>query len=256
MLLRSLNSLLIGTLVWALFLLPLAGAQEFFPSAGPMLMAGPQGAPQINGFLQCTSDTSNLTTYTFNGVNIGPYAASRGIIVVIHGEDAATNFNIATVTVGGVTATQAIDHDGGVVINGLFLVPHATQPTTSSDTVVVTFSEAITGAAICIYTIYDKCNGGASDYQLLNSDVLFDTDSGSMDISDPSFSSGYGFLATTMDTTGQTLSETCSGSCTETYEQSNAEFSWAGVIATSSPGWSGTVSGTGDADQAYFTCGT
>lgn len=102
-------------------------------------------------FLQCVSSTSDLTTYTFAAQNTGTASADRYTVVGVFGTDGAITFGVSTVTVGGDSATEIIDEDGtGLVDTAIYIVANTAG---TSEDVVVTFSEAITEAGVCLWQV-------------------------------------------------------------------------------------------------------
>jgi len=122
-------------------------------------------------------DVGNNTTYTFTGCNIDlgmagtiasedvglgtangsyPRSPSRGVVIVaVHGEDSATLFSISTVTIGGVTGTEAADRGGATnaINSGLWYFDTDKLSALANTDIVVTFSEAVTGAAIGVICV-------------------------------------------------------------------------------------------------------
>jgi len=110
-------------------------------------------------FLQCTSSISDLTTYTFAAQNVGTASADRYTGVGVFGQDATTIFGVSTVTVGGGSATEIVDEDGTGVVDTAFYMFLNTAGT--SEDIVVTFSEAVTGAGVCLFQINNIASGTA-----------------------------------------------------------------------------------------------
>lgn len=124
--------------------------------------------------LHVADDVSDLTTYTFTGVNFGNIGATASIAgqtvltfpnvrsqcrsyiaVIVHGEDAATVFDVSSVTIGGVSGTERQDRAGATVAINHAIYTFDTdslQDITSTD-VVVTWSEAVTGCAVGVLLI-------------------------------------------------------------------------------------------------------
>lgn len=102
-------------------------------------------------FLQCTQSTSDLTTYTFSSQNTGTASSDRHTIVTIGAEDAASNFTVSTVTVGGDSATELYSTLAALSVESAIFGLANTAGT--SEDVVVTFSEAVTSANICVYQV-------------------------------------------------------------------------------------------------------
>lgn len=106
------------------------------------------GATSVT-FLNCTSDTSNTDSYSFGGQATGTASADRYTIIGVVGEDAASNFAVSSVTVGGASATEIADEDGtGLVNSAIYIVAN---PDGTSETVEVGWSEPVTGTAICLW---------------------------------------------------------------------------------------------------------
>ena len=133
-------------------------------------------APLVKLF-DVRSDDSDLTTYTFTACNIPEhgfgsleaafaYGAMPGVLrtaglgavaVIVHGEDAATTFNVTSVTIGGVAGTERVDRGGGTsAINTAIYTWLPSQLVGITDTdIVVTWSEAILACAIGVVGIYN-----------------------------------------------------------------------------------------------------
>jgi hypothetical protein len=158
-------------IAWLLSLIGLAAAsttvvpyQQFMPglsSVGGILSGaggagggggGGAGVATIN-FLQCAGDDTERSVYTFSGQNTGTANTSRDTIVVILAEDSGGTFGISGVTIGGDAATEIVDDDGTVeVSSGIYIFSNDAG---TSEDIVVTFSESIFRAAICVYSAYD-----------------------------------------------------------------------------------------------------
>lgn len=104
-------------------------------------------------FVACTTDTGAASTYPFLSVSLSTAADNRLIVVGVLGLDPPGVFNVTSMTIGGVSAAKAIDEDGtGDVDSAIF---YLAVPTGTTATVSVTFSEAIQGAVICVWALYD-----------------------------------------------------------------------------------------------------
>lgn len=121
------------------------------------------------------SDTGNATAYTFTACNIGGAvggtsildatnslsdvpsikASSKMLIVIVHAEDAATLFNVSTVSIGGVNGTAEQDRGGGIsaINTSIFSFSGVSLQNISNTDIVVTMSEAITGCVISVVLI-------------------------------------------------------------------------------------------------------
>jgi len=116
-------------------------------------------SPPSITFLQCTSSISDLTTYTFAAQNVGTASDDRYTGVGVFGQDATTIFGVSTVTVGGGSATEIVDEDGTGLVDTAFYMFLNTAGT--SEDIVVTFSEAVTGAGVCLFQINNIASGTA-----------------------------------------------------------------------------------------------
>lgn len=123
-------------------------------------------------------DASDLTTYTFTGCYIGDLGSvatvtgfnwtnecmaqsvgKRVIAVCIHAEDAATVFDVSSVTIGGVAGSEKIDRAGATVLISSAIYTWSSESLAGVGSVadiVVTFSEAVTACAIGVLNI-DNC---------------------------------------------------------------------------------------------------
>ena len=148
----SMRKLLSILAVSALALLP-ARADLIVNELYGFNVSGVAALPSIS-FQACSTDGTNLTTYTFNSVAIGTASATRRVILGVVGEDSATIFSISSATVDAVAATEVADEDGtGVVNSGIYISDVVSSGTTAN--VTVTFSEAIQSGTVCVWAVYD-----------------------------------------------------------------------------------------------------
>lgn len=101
-------------------------------------------------FIGCHTSASDLTTYTFNSVDTGTPNAYRKTILGFIGEDSANTFSPSSATVGGDAVSIVGASSQAFTINGGFGILANTAD--SSETVTVTWSEAITGMTMCVWT--------------------------------------------------------------------------------------------------------
>lgn len=101
-------------------------------------------------FLQCSTDTGNLTTYTFTATNVGTASSDRVTFIGVVLEDSASAYTVSTVTVGGASATSIVDQGGTNVSNTAIFA--LANPSGTSKDIVVTASEAVTMAGICVWS--------------------------------------------------------------------------------------------------------
>ena len=120
------------------------------------------GAAATISFVGCTSSSSDLTTYTFTDHATGT-AGARKTIVGVSGGDGATNFSVSSMTVGGAAATEVADNSastGSLAQSAIYIKDN---PSGTTATIVVTFSEAIEDAAVCVWAAYDVSSETATD---------------------------------------------------------------------------------------------
>jgi len=122
-------------------------------------------------FLQRTVDTSNLTTYTFSGQNLGAAASDR--VIVCFALDGTGTGTPSSVTIGGIAATLVLTPTT-VRKNTLW---YATVPTGTSGDVVVTSGSAQTEMGIALW----RLTGVGGPYDFGQSDA----NPGTTDISVP-----------------------------------------------------------------------
>lgn len=119
-------------------------------------------------FLQATSITSTTSTYTFSSQNLGTAAADRYIFVIVHGRATGTSaLSVSSVTVGGVSATIAVQQTGKEDVNSSqSAIALAAVPTGTTGDIVVTMSRDNV-----------RCTIGAYRVTELDSTTAHDTDS-------------------------------------------------------------------------------
>jgi hypothetical protein len=123
-------------------------------------------------FLQCSGSNADATIYTFATQNTGTASASRVTYVGISGLDGQNSFGVASVTIGGDAAGEITDPNPASPITAA--IYSMANPAGTSEDVVVTFSEAIAGAAICLW------QGNNSATAATDSVSVFDTNSGAI----------------------------------------------------------------------------
>jgi len=137
----------------------------------------PSEAATDIAFLQATSSTSDLTTYTFSAQNLGTEAVDRCIVVEMYGRRAAATVTTVTATVAGSNVTilrqLSVEEASSATVAAVGAVA---LPTGTSGDVVVTFSGAMVRARIALSTLT-----GASDCTTAS-------DSDESELTDPSVS--------------------------------------------------------------------
>lgn len=149
MLRRWLSSLL----ALALSLAP-AAAQEFFPSAGPLLggsIAAPAAGSPTMDVATCAASTANGASYTqtltFSGTSDGDTVT---VVVIALAEDTAIDFQVNSMTFDGTSGTElteAHDFDVGQGVNTSMWA--RTMSGAASVSVVTGYSEGVTSNVVC-----------------------------------------------------------------------------------------------------------
>ncbi len=119
----------------------------------------------------CTYSSSNLTTFTFASQNLGAVTVdglSRYLVVGVMAEDTNSSYNISSATVNGSSPTIVSSTMAPTTAYTNYLISGASG--TSGD-IVVTFSEAVTSAAICVWSLYGFSPSGFAT-------ILTDSDTG------------------------------------------------------------------------------
>jgi hypothetical protein len=119
-------------------------------------------SPQVS-FVSSTFSTSSLSTYTFTSINLG----GPGLCVVnVQAEVAATARVVNSVTIGGLTATQAAQvnsaQNATATTSAIFYLANNAN---TSGNIVVTFNAAPTRCFISVYRIVN--NSSNTPFQTL-----------------------------------------------------------------------------------------
>jgi hypothetical protein len=109
----------------------------------------PSASVTFNG---CTSDSSDLSTYTFSSVSVGDAASDRLILVGSTAEDSSNTIVHPTFTIGGVNAVEAATTNGAYTVHTGFAI--AAVPTGTTADIVLTYAEVLTSAGICSWSLY------------------------------------------------------------------------------------------------------
>lgn len=136
---------------------------------------GGDGASVV--FNGCTDDEANRSSYDFDGVSVGTADASRIILVGVAAEDGGTAFGLNSSTIGGVSATRMHTSTAGLTVYSNFIIAALASGTTA--TISLSFSEGITSASICVWSLYDFSSASFASAQI----YVWSADSGVMDIS-------------------------------------------------------------------------
>lgn len=165
----------------AALLLSAPPVRSWFVGGGELqgFHVGESTIPATVTFLQCANDSTNLTTYTFAAQNVGTATADRYTAIGIASQDNAITFGVSSVTVGGASATEIADQAGAGSLSSsaIYIL---SNPSGTSEDVVVTFSEAIADATICLWQVNNLLSGTAVDtavgFSTNASAITLDTD--------------------------------------------------------------------------------
>ena len=125
-------------------------ASATLAQAGFLLNPFAVRVPPSISYVDTTVSTTDTNEYTFTDHATGTADGTRRTIVGIVGEDGSNDFSVTGVTVGGVAATEVVDTAaaGAAIQSAIYIIDN---PTGTTATIVVTFSEAITGAAVSVW---------------------------------------------------------------------------------------------------------
>lgn len=110
--------------------------------------------PSIS-FQACYNSTSDLTTYSFTSSDIGTAGATRTVIVGVSGQDDAQDYGTTSVSIDGTAANEQVDTGPGSASSAQTSIWTLNVASGTTATISVTFTEAVTGAAICVWAAYD-----------------------------------------------------------------------------------------------------
>lgn len=201
-------------------------------------------APASLSFVSCTTDTSNLSTYTFTSHATGT-AGNRWTIVSFHGRRSSANWSYSSATVGGNSATEVIDtaNASSVVQSAIYIIAN---PSGTTATIVVNTSVAVASMTVCVWAGYDLQSATAVDTA-----SAFSSTSAAMTLDLDISSGGFAVGAATSQTgtpthtwTGMTeRSDAASGDIEHTY--SAADTNTAGAPRSVSADGSGVNNSVG-----------
>jgi hypothetical protein len=116
--------------------------QAFMPGITPVIAGG--GAAKSISFIDTAIPTTNLTTYSFTGLDFGAAQDDRYIIGVAVSGTASRS--ISSATIGGVTARVVVSATGGSARNAGIII--ANVPTGTSGAIAVTWNSGCFHCAI------------------------------------------------------------------------------------------------------------
>lgn len=196
----------------------------------------------------CASDTSNLTTYTYTGITLTGVADTDpvAIWVGIVAEDSAAAFQTTSATIEGASATEVTDEGGsGTVTSSIYRGNNHFVNAASVD-VSVTYSEAVTGSAVCVWALKDNVRvtglgGGVNDDDAASGALVL-----TISQQFPAYSTLFGVSGSAdVDTTTWAV-------LTEGVDTDNGEFSYSAAhvtvtTTTSTPAITSDYAGAGNA---------
>ena len=112
-----------------------------------MNMIGGEGGKVLISPTANASDTVDRTIYTFSAQAIGTPASDRRIVVVAHGSVTGPPV-VSSATIGGITATNALEVSDGAATNTILI---ATVPTGTTADVVITYNIQAARCGISVY---------------------------------------------------------------------------------------------------------
>lgn len=128
-------------------------------------------------FRGATSSSADLTAYTFSAHDIGTAAVDRIVVVGTKGVSALAS-TLSTVTIGGVSATIAVQQNTDVTGQTFHAgISYAFVPSGATGDIVVTFSAAQVRAAVMVYALAaasapTQTIASAADPAVLTLDIL------------------------------------------------------------------------------------
>lgn len=105
-------------------------------------------------YITAVNDTVSRTTYSFTGVSIGS-AVSNRLVVVAANPNGSSVTSISSMTIGGVSATLAVQTQTD---NGVSSIWFAVVPTGTTATIALTCNAAASRCRIAVYRVVDASN--------------------------------------------------------------------------------------------------
>jgi len=197
-------------------------------------------------FVSCTTSDANLTTYTFTAHATGT-AGTRKTIVGVSGEDGTPDFSVASMTVGGVSASEVVDsaNASSPIQSALYIIDN---PSGTTADIVVTFSETVRSSAVCVFAAYDISSetavATASQYQAVAENIVL-----SLNVSADGVAVGQSATEDeTRTTTWAGLVENAPESCSAEICASSAHYTedaTASSPLTAGSDWTGSIDAIG-----------
>ena len=178
------------------------------------LLSGPI-IPKIITYQTNAVLNSPATTFTFSSQAIGTAQANRYVIVGVGGSNSTRT--VSTVTIGGISATQLVQQQSGIITSALFI---ANVPTGTTASIVVTWSGSQDRAGIGVWSATGLSSTSA------NSTGSTTTNNGTITLT--TLSGGFAVGFTTQDNFGSTFTWT---NLTSSFSSASAP-AIGGAIAT------------------------
>lgn len=154
-------------------------------------------------FLQSANSTTDTNAYTFSAQNLGAEASDRYIAVTVNGRKAGATTSISSVTIGGVTASIAVQRANTITNTSIAGIVIAAVPTGTTGDIVVTFADTLARCAIGVYRIDNLFSATAYD---TDNSVSADPSVG-LNVGNPGFAIGTGAASGTGSVTWTGLTE-------------------------------------------------
>lgn len=188
-------------------------------------------AALTGAFLQDTTNTADLTTYTFASQNLGTADTDRCIIVIAISRKAGAAHTLSSASIGGVSATIIQNQNNQVTNSDTAAMFSAIVPTGTTGDIVVTWSTTVLRTAIMAYRVVgvDSCTTPYASAASTASDP-----SVSLDVPAGGFAVGGGLsaAATTATWTGLTENADATLESFVTYSSASANFASESLSTT------------------------
>ena len=196
--------------------------------------------------------TTDLTTYTFSGMELGAAHSNRKIVVHVVMSDGSAGTTISTLTIGGISAAVVSDGvtnasaDGAGASTSLSAQWMAAVPTGTTGDIVVTFSAESNNCAI---TVYRLINAATTAFHVATDITADGSNAVSASLNIPGFGVAIGSVrwqgnGATRTTTWDGLTENVD----ETIEATSTYSSASKYFATGQSGLTITATASGTLD--------
>lgn len=210
------------------------------------------GASMEKVFQSSASSATDLTTYTFSGID---FAAGEVLVVITGTFSAGTSRTVSSVTVGGsaatVETTKTNNSGGGITVARISLAAG------TSGAVVVTWSGSVTSCAIAVYRVTGRTNAGAASVGSYSAAITIATSATLSSIAIPE--GGFLLAAIVMQSnptvtqTGLTLASDAILTPDSYRQEAKSSAIQAAAISGGSVGWSWAGNAAGIAAAFAFS---